>query len=217
MRIVDLETWPRRGAFELFRTYANPFFNVCVPLEAGALLEFVRARPGVSFATACLYLALRTARGYEPFRYRLRDGGVVIHDELHAGTATLAGGELAFMYFAWSDHFPTFQENARRDQAEADAGAIDPRHEVTDLIYFSTLPWIAFTGLTHARSGRADDSVPRVTFGRYHASGGQVVIPIAVEVHHALMDGLHVGVFLDRLQAAFRDPAASLPGLDAHP
>ncbi len=33
-----------------------------------------------------------------------------------------------------------------------------------------------------------------------------LLLPISVEVHHALMDGLHVGRFLTRLEAALPAP-----------
>jgi chloramphenicol O-acetyltransferase len=35
-RFLDLEHWPRRAAFEFFRGYDNPYFNVCAPLDATA-------------------------------------------------------------------------------------------------------------------------------------------------------------------------------------
>jgi chloramphenicol O-acetyltransferase type A len=31
-------------------------------------------------------------------------------------------------------------------------------------------------------------------------------MPISIEVHHALMDGLHVGRYLNRLEEALADP-----------
>jgi len=32
------------------------------------------------------------------------------------------------------------------------------------------------------------------------------MLPISVEVHHALMDGLHVGRYLSRLEEALAEP-----------
>ncbi|MCB9551055.1 MAG: hypothetical protein H6705_04060 [Myxococcales bacterium] len=33
MKFLDLDTWPRRAQFELFRRYELPFFNVCAEVE----------------------------------------------------------------------------------------------------------------------------------------------------------------------------------------
>jgi|SRR5215213_7342602 len=86
---LDLERWPRRATFEYFRGYDKPYFNVCAPLDAGPLVELAREVPGTSFFLAYLYLSLRAANEIEPFRYRLSEGRVLVHERIHAGTTLL--------------------------------------------------------------------------------------------------------------------------------
>ncbi|MBL4844219.1 MAG: hypothetical protein JKY65_01725 [Planctomycetes bacterium] len=40
-----------------------------------------------------------------------------------------------------------------------------------------------------------EDCVPRVTWGRFARQEGRWQIPVAVQVHHALVDGRHLGLF----------------------
>jgi chloramphenicol O-acetyltransferase len=87
-RFLDLESWPRRQTFEYFRGYDKPYFNICASLEAGPLVELVRSEPEVSFFLAYLYLSLRAANESEPFRYRLSEGRVLVHERIHAGTTS---------------------------------------------------------------------------------------------------------------------------------
>ena len=75
-----------------------------------------------------------------------------------------------------------------------------------DVIYHTTLPWISFTSFAHARNKGRGDSIPRIVFGKFTSVNERVLLPISVEVHHALMDGLHVGRFLTRLEEALGDP-----------
>jgi chloramphenicol O-acetyltransferase type A len=49
-----------------------------------------------------------------------------------------------------------------------------------------------------------------MAFGKISEQSGQRLMPISVEVHHALMDGLHVGRYLERLQQLFLAPATAL-------
>lgn len=214
---IDLEQWSRRGAFEFFRGYDNPYFNVCTTLNATALLEHTRARQR-SFSLACVYLALRTANEYEPFRYRLDAGRVLVHDRVHAGTTTLLDDDrMAFVYFDYDDDFVRIEADAQRArEAARRAGAgtgMNAQDHRTDLIHFSFLPWIEFTALSHARNWRREDSVPKITFGRYSTEDARVKLPISVEVHHALLDGVHVGRFLTRVQERFAAPASELGGV----
>jgi chloramphenicol O-acetyltransferase type A len=37
-----------------------------------------------------------------------------------------------------------------------------------------------------------------------------MMMPVSVEVHHALMDGLHVGRYFERLEGYLSDPRSAL-------
>lgn len=212
-RFLDLEGWPRRAAFDFFRGYDDPYFNVCAPVDVTALLELSRSRQDVPFALAALHLALRTANECEPFRYRLAGGRVLVHERLHAGTtALLPDDRLAFLYFDYDADFRVFRENeaAARASLAAPSSEIDARDDRTDLIHFSSLPWVAFTSISHARRWGREDSVPKITVGRYQRSDRGVAMPVSVEVHHALMDGVHVGRYFELLQCHLQSPEDAL-------
>jgi chloramphenicol O-acetyltransferase type A len=209
-RFLDLESWPRRATFEFFRGFDNPYFNICAPLEAGPLVDFVRATPGTSFFLAYLYLSLKAANEMEPFRYRLSEGRVLVHDRIHAGTTVpLDDDRFDFAYFDYDEDFGRFQAAAKEAMvlARASGGKMEARDDRTDLIHYSAVPWLSFTSISHARNWRREDSVPKIVFGRISEQNGQRLMPVSVEVHHALMDGLHVGRYLERLQSLFAEPS----------
>jgi chloramphenicol O-acetyltransferase type A len=210
---LDIDGWPRKAAFDFFRGYDNPYFNVCALLEVTRLVKLSREMSDISFSLSSLYIALRTANECEPFRYRLLNGRVLVHDRIHAGTTHLVGGKrLAFVYFDYSENYRTFHEHAEQSKlsAEVAADVIDAQADRTDLIHFSSLPWVSFTSLSNARNWRREDSVPKITVGKYYGTGRQVSMPVSIEVHHALMDGLHVGEYWERLRAHVSDPVAAL-------
>ena len=69
-----------------------------------------------------------------------------------------------------------------------------------DLVYITCLPWIKFTHISHTISLNKDDSVPRISWGKYYKQGERTLLPFSVQVHHALADGYHVALFVDKLQ-----------------
>lgn len=214
-RYLDLEQWPRKRTFDYFQGFDNPFFNVSVQLDATALRELTRARPEISFFLAYLYLSLRTANEIEAFRYRIEGERVRVYDRIHAGTTFLRSDEsFDFAYFDYLEDFRNFHAAAREalDRAQQRGPTFDPEDGRDDLIHYSSLPWIAFTSFAHARNWRRQDSIPKIVFGRCSEEGGRWRLPISVEVHHALMDGLHVGRYLERLQAALLAPEGVLLG-----
>ncbi len=205
---LDVTTWPRRDLFEFFRDYTNPYFNVCTSLDVTRLLEGLRARPETSIALTYQYFALRAANETEPFRYRLNDGKVFVHDVIHGATIVLLPNEsFNFAYFDYQEDFEKFIVGADRVAREAQrSDAIFSPSPSEALIHFSVLPWISFTSFAHARNRGRADSVPKIAFGKFTKESERTLLPISVEVHHALMDGLHVGRFLNRLQELLHQP-----------
>jgi len=211
-KYLDLETWPRRDLFEFFRGYQNPYFNICTQLDITRLMTVLRDRPGVSVSLAYHYFALRIANEIEPFHYRLEgEDRVAIHEVINGGTTVLLPNEtFTYAYFDYREDFQQFITEAgeaiERVRAE---GSLKPTMRY-DLIYFTTLPWVSFTSFAHARTPGRGESIPRIAFGKFLRDGDRIHLPISVEVHHALMDGLHVGRFFMSLEAALAKPESYL-------
>jgi len=204
---LDINTWARRDLFEFFIGYDNPYFNICTRVDVSKLLAHLRSRPGTSVSLAYYYLALRIANETEPFRYRLRENRVIVFDVIHGGTTVMMPNEsFSYAYFDYDEDSDKFMAEARRSIHEVQAGSIFKPTPNDDLIYFTTLPWVSFTSFAHARKRGRGDSVPRIAFGKFANDQERTLLPISVEVHHALMDGLHVGRFLTRLEETLAQP-----------
>lgn len=204
---LDIETWHRRDLFEFFRNYANPCFNICTRVDCTGLMEIARERARAKLSLAYLYFALRAANETEPFHYRLEDGRVVVYDVINGGTTVLLPNEsFAYAYFNYYEDFDRFMSEASEAIAQVrEKGALKPSRS-HDLIYFTVLPWMSFTSFAHARTPGRGESVPRIAFGKFFSEHGRTLLPVSVEVHHALMDGLHVGRFLTRLEEFLSTP-----------
>ena len=207
-RYLDLANWARRDLFEFFRGNDQPYFNICTRVDVTNLLTLVGLKSNLSVSLAYHYFALRIANEIEPFRYRLREGKVVVHDVVHGGTTVLLPNEsFTFAYFNYQEDFEKFAREAGRAVKQAQTGSDSFQPTANDnTIYFTALPWISFTSFAHARNWGSEDSVPRIAFGKFVQENGRTLLPISVEVHHALMDGLHVGRYLTRLEEVLRKP-----------
>jgi len=210
---LNIELWHRRQVFEFFKGYDKPFFNVCANLDVTALVNLARSDKNCSFTFAYHFLSLKTANELEPFRYRLRGGGVVIHDRIHGGsTVLLPDQSFRFYHFEFHEDFARFQREAQAalNNARTVSDSIGHQANRDDLIYYSVLPWISFTSFSHARQSDPNDSIPKIVFGKYFHEGESIKMPVSVEVHHALMDGVHVGAYFEKLAGYFLDPQAVL-------
>jgi chloramphenicol O-acetyltransferase type A len=208
---LDLTKWARRDLFQFFLGFDNPYFNICTRLDVTELLALLRKKPDISVSLAYHYFALRAANEIEPFRYRLKEGKVIVYDVINGGTTVLLPNDsFTFAYFDYDEDFETFVFEAARAVKKAQLGAVAFTPSVNDdMIHCTTLPWVSFTSFAHARNWGREDSVPKIAFGKFITENNRALLPISVEVHHALMDGLHVGRYLARLEQLLEQPALS--------
>ncbi len=201
MRTIDLNTWPRRQHLAFFNTFDFPHFNLRAPIDVSAFLPAVKRR-GLSFGVATTYVLARAANAIPEFRQRLRAGQVVEHDVVHPSIIVPAPDELfSFCAIPYSEDFSAFAASAAAaiSRAQEQAGLEDPPGR-DDLLFMTAIPWVAFTGLQHPIRIHAVDSVPRIAWGRCSTEGGRTKMPLAVQAHHGLVDGLHAGRYFARVQ-----------------
>jgi chloramphenicol O-acetyltransferase type A len=204
---VDLDGWNRREHYSWFRKYERPFFSVTVEIDATAAWKRSRKRGAPSFFLTSLFPMLRAANDVEAFRLRLRPRGVWRHDRVAVGPTILrVDGTFGFVRLEPARTLKQFAVRGRATIAEASAqsGLASSKNPADDIVFHSVLPWLRFTSFTNALPGR-HDSIPRVVFGRCEAAGRRMKMPVAVEVHHALVDGLDVAQFFARFASYLAD------------
>ena len=195
---LDVTKWARRDLFQFFLHFDNPYFNICTNVDITRLLELLRDRPDVSVTLAYHYFALRVANEMEPFRYRLREGKVVIHDTINGGTIVLLPNEsFNFTYFDYYEDFERFITKAQQAVNHVQKGdqPFSPRTDDNAIHYY--LLGVVYELCARAQLGtrtQFENCVQEVCKGKrpYYC---QFLWGVC-----ALMDGLHVRRFLTRLE-----------------
>ncbi|MBC7900256.1 MAG: chloramphenicol acetyltransferase [Saprospiraceae bacterium] len=200
---VNIEAWPRKLTYEFFKDFEDPFFNITANLDVDRLYKFSKQND-LSFSLAILFYSLQTVNGIREFRFRLKDGIVVEFDAIHATQTIINDDEtFSFCYFESKPSVFEFDKAGRAAQKKYRVlKTFDVESGRLDLIYSSVIPWISFTSFKHASRLDRFQTIPRVVFGKMFDESGARKMPVSVEVHHAMMDGIHVGKFFNRLQEA---------------
>jgi chloramphenicol O-acetyltransferase type A len=202
MKIIDLENWKRREHFNYFCSLDDPYWSMVTELDCTRTRMQAKEK-GYSFFLSYLHKALQAVLEVEELRLRLVNGQIVCYDEIHASATILRGDETFGCCFIEFKHdFAEFCKNAIEmiDQVRNRGGMCLEKDCQLDQIHFSSIPWNCFSGLTYARSLKPQDTVPKMTFGAISEKEGKVTFPLAIQVHHGLVDGLHVARFLENFQ-----------------
>lgn len=216
MRVIDLESWPRREHFRLYSGFEFPHVNICVQLDITELWAN-RAQAGASPTLALVYVITRAANRVPELRQRIRGEQVVEHEVVHP-LITVLGEEDLFgvVTLDYDTCLATFASRAENRLAKArestsmeefphDQEGKFPRD---DLLSFTILPWLAFTGFAITRRPQVD-CIPLLAVGKVQAVGDRYLLPFFVNFHHALADGLHLGRFVKYIEEEARALAAA--------
>lgn len=199
--LLDIENWNRKEHFHFFNKFEEPFWGATVDVECTNAYKICKEN-GFSFFLYYLHSSLLAANKIESFRYRILNDQVFIYDKIDASpTINRENGTFGFGYMPFDENFLTFQESARQEIIRVKSSTeLIPATSGENVIHYSSLPWIKFTSMSHARSYSFPDSCPKITFGKLTEQGDKKVLPISIHVHHALVDGYHVGLFIEEFQ-----------------
>ena len=198
---LDLNSWNRKEHFLFFKQMEEPFYGITTTIDCTQAYANAKAL-GVSFFSYYLHKTLSAVNSIENFRYRIIEDEVYIFDQIDASATVMREDKtFGFSYMAYAENPIDFAQIVQTEieRIQTTTG-IFTREYPENLIHFSALPWINFTSLSHARSFSWPDSCPKISYGKLLDENGKKTMPISIHVHHGLVDGYHVGLFLDRLQ-----------------
>ncbi|SKC57141.1 type A chloramphenicol O-acetyltransferase [Krasilnikoviella flava] len=208
---VDVATWPRRQHFEHYLRASPCTYAMTVELDATAFVDALRRSARKTYVAQVWALATVVNR-HDEFRMCLTsEGGPAVWPTVHPAF-TVFHPERETFSCVWTPYdadFGTFHDAAAAVLAEHGRSAEffpqgAPPPNAFDV---SSLPWTSFTGFTlNIRDGWSH-LAPIFTLGRYVERDGRVLLPLAVQVHHAAADGFHTARLVDELRELMADPS----------
>ncbi|HET9057527.1 MAG TPA: chloramphenicol acetyltransferase [Chitinophagaceae bacterium] len=198
---LNINSWERKDQFYFFKQFEEPFFGLTVNIDCTIAYDIARAI-NASFFLYYLHKSLTAVNKTESFRYRIEGNEVIVYDKVNASpTINRPNGTFGFAYMEYYISFEDFSKEARKEieKVQNTVGLI-PANSSENVIHYSSIPWVNFTSLSHARKFSSNDSIPKISFGKITELNGKKQMPVSIHVHHALMDGYDVAKYIDLFQ-----------------
>ena len=211
MKIIDLQNWKRRDHYEFYKGLAFPYLNITANVNLTKLIPLTRTS-GTSLFSALAYITSTAANRIPELRQRIRGDQVVEHEVVRSSFTVLNEDEtFGFATIDYAQDHSTFNdrilagiEQSRQNPSIHDEAGRD------DMIFLTTLTWVSFTQLTHPVPLNPPDSFPRISWGKYFTQSAEILMPLSLMANHALVDGLHVGLFFKYVQEMLNNPQTFL-------
>ncbi len=195
---IETENWKRFEAFQYYSDAVPCTFSLCVTLDITRLKKQTDAKQ-LKFFPVILYGIAQVVNRHDAFRMGTdEDGHIGYYDSMHP-SYTLFHEDTETITTTWTAYdpmFSVFYNNYLRDMATAERS----KPLKTNVFSVSCIPWVSFTGFHLNLQKGYDYYAPIFTVGKFFHEGSKLLLPLAIQVHHAVCDGFHVSRFIDELQ-----------------
>lgn len=198
MRTVDPGS--RSAGYAYFRSLEQPHISLCTELDISHLRRRVKERQ-LPFFLTLLHCVITAANSVPQLRQRLKgDQAVEFENCLSSHTLALPDGGYCYCNLDCQKPLEEFLPYGQRmTELALQQGSLEDDEAALGYYFVTSLPWFSFTAL-HLPVADRNDSNPRFSFGKYFTREGKTLLPLGIQVHHALVDGIHIAQFLSAVE-----------------
>lgn len=206
MKELDIENWNRKEHFNFFKQFTDAYFATTVEIDVTKIYSYSKDN-SISFFALYLHACMKAINEVENLKFRIRENKVIVHDVIHASAIILrADNTFGFSFIDFHKDFKKFNANFKAEKERIlNGNNLFPVQNTDDCIYCSAMPWLNFSGHKEPLLGVVKESVPKLAFGKFMEIEKRLMMPVSIAVNHALVDGYHVGLFVEKFQDFLND------------
>jgi chloramphenicol O-acetyltransferase type A len=210
-QLIDVGAWPRYAQFQHYLHSVACTYAMTVELDVTDFVDALADSTRKTYIAQIWALATVVNRHAE-FRMCLAEGGApATWDVVHPSFTIFNAARETFssVWTPYDTDFGVFHDAA--------AAVLDEHRETTEFFPqgapppnsfdVSSLPWASFTGFTLDIRDGWEHLAPIFTLGRYVQREGRMLLPLAIQIHHAAADGFHTSRLVNELQELVADPS----------
>ena len=199
-QLIDLKTWKRKEYFEHYFTHVPCTYSMTVKLDITSLQTSQK-----KLYPSLLYALTTLVNQHEEFRMATNEQGQVgVFSEMmpcytvfHKDTETFSN-----IWTEYSDDYTSFCDSYTEDLSRY--GKVEQMmakpNPPANTFPVSMIPWTTFEGFNLNLQNGYDYLLPIFSFGKYYEENKKYLIPLSIQVHHAVCDGFHTCRFINELQ-----------------
>ena len=202
---LDMEKYPRKEHFRYFIKMAYPYVGITVNVDITNWTK-KRKEAGNPFFLSFLYEVIHAANAVPEMRQRIYEDGIIEFENCKASyTVALDNGTYCYCSVSGNRSLEEFLVDAKKEQENAKKNpSLLDGEEGLSLLFISSLPWITYTAMVQPVPCPADSN-PRITWGKYFEQEDRILIPVTLLCHHALVDGIHMNMFYEKLNVQLKN------------
>ncbi len=201
---IDFENWARKPYYEHYMNQVRCTYSMTANIDITDLLALTK-RDGMKLYPVLLHMITTVVNQHVEFRMATDAEGNVGYWEAMSPSFTIFHEDdktFSSIWTAYDQDFALFYKRYMEDMAQYGnvkqfaAKSDEPPNTVS----ISSIPWVNFSSFNLNIYNEGSYLLPIFTMGKYNKQDGRVLLPVSIQLHHAVCDGYHAGVLFEGLQ-----------------
>lgn len=199
---VNLNEWSRGS---LFKFYIDKM-RIVMSLTADVNVTNLRAyskKNNLNFYPLMLWVVSKIINSHDEFKYSWDDAGNLIkwdfvspsYTDFHADDENFVK-----MVTEYSDDLFEFCSRVDKDRQRHKNERAILFNQPPNFFDVSCLPWIKYSHFDIHVFDEGKFLAPVVTWGKFEEKDGKLIMPLTMNIHHAVADGFHLSRFFNEVQ-----------------
>lgn len=200
--LVNLNEWSRG---RLFKFYIDKM-RIVMSLTADVNVTNLRAyskKNNLNFYPLMLWVVSKIINSHDEFKYSWDDAGNLIkwdfvspsYTDFHADDENFVK-----MVTEYSDDLFEFCSRVDKDRQRHKNERAILVNQPPNFFDVSCLPWIKYSHFDIHVFDEGKFLAPVVTWGKFEENDGKLIMPLTMNIHHAVADGFHLSRFFNEVQ-----------------
>lgn len=200
---IDLKAWDRGKLFQFYVDKMRIVMSLTVDIDVTNLKIYAKKKE-VDFYPLMLWVVSKTVNAHDEFKYSWdTEGNLIKWDYVSPSYTDFHSEDEAFtkMVTEYSEDLFAFcsRVQADRERYQNDRAVLE--NQPLNFFDVSCLPWVKYKHFDVHVFDEGKFLAPVVTWGKYEQENGRLMMPLTMNIHHAVADGFHLSRFFNEVQA----------------
>lgn len=199
---IALNEWSRGNLFKFYIDKMRIVMSLTVDIDV-ANLKLYAKKTGIPFYPLMLWVVSKVINAHDEFKYSWDNEGNLIrwdyvspsHTDFHSDDENFTK-----LVTEYTDDLTEFYRRvmADRERYKNDRAVLD--NQPLNFFDVSCLPWVRYKHFDVHVFDEGKFLAPVVTWGKYEQDGNKLIMPLTMNIHHAVADGFHLSRFFNEVQ-----------------
>ena len=199
---IDLNAWSRGNLFQFYIDKMRIVMSLTVDIDVQNLKLYSK-KTGIPFYPLMLWVVSKVINNHDEFKYSWdNEGNLIRWDYVSPSYTDFHSDDENFtkMVTEYSDDLTEFYGRvmADRERYKNDRAMLD--NQPLNFFDVSCLPWVKYKHFDVHVFDEGKFLAPVVTWGKYEQTEDKLLMPLTMNIHHAVADGFHLSRFFNEVQ-----------------